>query len=203
MANNGITDCSLISIIYSDDGSEWNDYLSKCISVQVDHENVHLEVKNIAIDQPDFDANSSNQQLNATHSILTKSNVILVVITPDLLDNLDTKPDLYQLFDSFVADRAIGVLCGIETIDLTPGHKTALVALESWQKLLSVLELGQQFIAQVIANVNQLLIRVQIEHKLSVKLDSNSPVKNDIGLTLVQRKVKEVCKIEIAHYSII
>lgn len=198
-----------ISIICSNDGTEWNDYLTKCINNQVAYNDSQdddqlpsrstcneqlITIEHVAINETDISL-SSVQSIQA----LSRSKVILIVITPGLLDCLDSQAALYQLFTAIQADRTVAVLCGVKLSDVTPAHKTALVSFEQWPHFLSVTELADQLIGQVIDIVNGVLVRVRKEETLCMKLkalqSSNSPTKNVIGLKLIQRKVKEVRKL--------
>ena len=68
---------------------------------------------------------------------ISSARVVLVIVSPDLLDYIDSHPDVYQLGRILPADRTIAMLCGVTQEDVTAFHRAALVTFDSWPHLIA------------------------------------------------------------------
>ena len=161
-----------ITIIFSKDASEWNEYLTDCFTQM--SESHPLTILHERIDQINFPLGNYETQN------FCNSRTVLLILSPDLLDFIDANAEVFELTRLLNPKRTVVMLCGVQQHDISRFHRAALVSYDQWKCLIAK-DQDKEFVLSVIQTV--LMIIQQNEDFCG----------NKSQFKLTPRKVREVC----------
>jgi len=160
-----------ITIIFTKDAFEWDEYLTECFSQMIDYQPLtilHERLENIIFPIGSYEAQN-----------FSNSRAVLLILSPDFLDFIDAHAEVYELSRLLNPKRTVVMLCGVQQQDISRFHKAALVSYDQWTCLVAK-DQDKEFVLSVIQAV--LLIIQQNE--------INSTSKPQFKLS--PRKVRQV-----------
>jgi hypothetical protein len=160
-----------ITIIFTKDAFEWDEYLTECFSQMIDYQ--PLTILHERIEDINFPIGSDEAQN------FSNSRAVLLILSPDFLDFIDAHAEVFELSRLLNPKRTVVMLCGVQEQDISRFHKAALVSYDQWTCLVAK-DQDKEFVLSVIQAV--LLIIQQNESNAS-----NKP-----QFKLSPRKVREV-----------
>lgn len=120
-----------IAVVYAQDGQEWADYLSKCLTSAIKTK-ARLVSPPLSITQHKLNEINFEALPSATANTLTSAKVFVILLTPHFLDYIDSHPKVYNLGCLLEPEKTIAVLCGISVEDISNIHNAALISFDSW-----------------------------------------------------------------------
>ena len=160
-----------ITLIFSKDASEWDQYLTECFTQM--SESHPLTIVHERIDQINFPLGNYETQS------FCNSRAVLLILSPDLLDFIDENADVFELTRLLNPKRTVVMLCGVKQQDISRFHRAALATYDQWT-CLEAKDQDKQFVLSVIQTV---LLVIQQNQSFS---------SNKSQFKVTPRKVREV-----------
>ena len=160
-----------ITIIFSKDAEEWDEYLTQCFKQMSDSQTLtilHEKIESIKFPLSTYDTQS-----------FSHSRAVLLILSPDLLDFIDENAEVFELTRLLNPKRTVVMLCGVQQHDISRFHRAALASYDQWTCLVAK-DQDKEFVLNIIQTV--LLIHQNCDNS------SNKP-----QFKLTPRKVREVC----------
>lgn len=163
-----------LTIIFSKDAAEWDEYLSDCFNQMIDTQPLtilHERIEDIHFPMASFKAKN-----------FSRSQAVLLILSPDFLDFIDAHAEIFQLMKLLPVLRTVVMLCGVQQQDISSFHRAALVSFDQWPCLVAK-DQDKEFVISVIQAILNIIQQQNDELSLS-----SSQFK------LTPKKVKEVLK---------
>lgn len=178
-----------MTILYSQDGKEWDQYLTDCF--QLDSEPLTLEINHEKLEDLPFPLPCSRIEN------FSSSKAVLIILSPDFLEYIDSHPaEVFELGKTLKQNRTVAMLCGIVDSDISTFHKASLVCYDSWPHLVAR-DQDMDFVVSVIHTTQEIIERTTVQ-KPQFKLTPRK-VKEGNGkvFIILKKPLDETQKVQV------